>query len=45
MISDDVGSIIDPTTTTKYILAGARFRVSPAMIPEMAAICSQENIS
>jgi len=39
-----VGSIIDPETTTKFILAGAEFIVSPAMIPEMAEICNQEEI-
>lgn len=39
-----VGSIIDAPTTTKFILAGADFIVSPAMIPEMAAVCCQEQI-
>lgn len=39
-----VGSIIDAATTTKFILAGADFIVSPAMIPEMAAVCCQEDI-
>jgi 2-dehydro-3-deoxyphosphogluconate aldolase/(4S)-4-hydroxy-2-oxoglutarate aldolase len=39
-----VGSIIDAPTTTKFILAGADFIVSPAMIPEMAAVCCQEDI-
>lgn len=39
-----VGSIIDAPTTSKFITAGADFIVSPAMIPEMAAVCCNEDI-
>lgn len=40
-----VGSIIDAESTKRFIDAGADFIVSPAMIPEMAKVCTQEEVS
>lgn len=39
-----VGSVIDVETTKQFIRSGADFIVSPALVPEMAAVCQQENI-
>jgi len=39
-----VGSIIDAPTTSKFIMAGADFIVSPALVPEMAAECKDHDI-
>jgi len=38
------GSIIDAGTAAIYIQAGARFIVSPALVPEMAVVCNRRNI-
>lgn len=38
------GSIIDAGTAAIYIQAGARFIVSPALVPEMAGVCNRRNI-
>lgn len=38
------GSIIDAGTTAIYIQSGAKFIVSPALIPEMAIVCNRRNI-
>ena len=38
------GSIIDAGTAAIYIQSGARFVVSPALVPEMASVCNRRNI-
>lgn len=38
------GSILDGDTTTDFIEAGARFIVSPALVPEIAEVCNREEI-
>jgi len=38
------GSIIDAGTAAIYIQSGARFIVSPALVPEMAVVCNRRNI-
>lgn len=39
-----VGSIIDAETTEQFIKAGADFIVSPALVPEMAVVCKNNEI-
>jgi len=38
-----IGTIMDATTTQKFISAGAHFIVSPILKQEMAAVCQKEN--
>jgi len=38
-----IGTIMDATTTQKFISAGAHFIVSPILKQEMAAVCKKEN--
>lgn len=38
------GSVIDAGTTSLYIQSGARFIVSPALVPVMAPVCNKHNI-
>lgn len=39
-----VGSIIDAKTANQFIQSGADFIVSPALVPEMAEVCKEQNI-
>ncbi len=39
-----IGSIIDAKTTNQFIQAGADFIVSPALVPDMADICKENNV-
>jgi len=38
------GSLIDGGTASLFIQSGARFIVSPALVPEMASVCNKHNI-
>ncbi|MBN8578573.1 MAG: bifunctional 4-hydroxy-2-oxoglutarate aldolase/2-dehydro-3-deoxy-phosphogluconate aldolase [Cytophagales bacterium] len=38
-----IGTIMDATTTEKYIQAGAHFIISPILKPEMAPVCKAHN--
>ena len=40
-----IGSVIDSRTTEIYIQQGADFVVSPAVLPEMAEVCSQYGVN
>jgi 2-dehydro-3-deoxyphosphogluconate aldolase/(4S)-4-hydroxy-2-oxoglutarate aldolase len=39
-----VGSILNSFSTTRFLLSGADFIVSPALVDEMANVCDQEDI-
>ncbi len=39
-----VGSVTDAETTKHFIRSGADFIVSPALVPEMAVVCKEQNV-
>ena len=40
-----VGSILDAPTAALYLASGARFVISPCLVPEVAQICNRRQVA